>query len=91
MNISANKVKKYERRMANDSHRNKNTQKRNRAKFEEYSKQNASYTRAYTGVKIVNDAYKGSGAEALQRLELYINIPPIPRPIIEAGIPIIIK
>ena len=91
MNISANKAEKYKGRMANDSHRNKNTQKRNRTKFEQYSKQSSSYTRAYMGVKTVNDAYKGGGAEALQQLDLYFNIPPSPRPIIEVGTPTIVK
>lgn len=91
MKISANKAEKYKRRMANDSHRNKNTQKRNRTKYEEYSKKNSSYTRAYMGVKTVNDAYKAGGAEALQQLDLYLNIPPSPRPIIEVGTPTIVK
>lgn len=91
MNISANKAEKYRRRMASDSHRNKNTQKPNRTKFEEYSKQSSSYTRAYMGVKTVNDAYKGGGAEALQQLDLYFNIPQRPRPIIEVGTPTIVK
>lgn len=91
MNVSARKAEKYKRRMANDSHRNKNTQKRNRNKFEEFSKQNSSYTRAYMGVKTVNDAYKGGGAEALQQLNLYFTSPTSPKGIVEAGVPQIIK
>ncbi|WP_149526258.1 hypothetical protein [Sphingobacterium hotanense] len=91
MNISANKAEKYRRRMASDSHRKKNTQKRNRSKFEEYSKQSSSYTRVYMGVKTVNDAYKSGGAEALQQLDLYFNIPPSLRPIIEVGTPTIVE
>lgn len=93
MNVSARKAEKYKRRMANDSHRNKNTQKRNRNKFEEFSKQNSSYTRAYMGVKTVNDAYKGGGAEALQQLNLYFTSPSptSTKGIVESGMPQIIK
>nr|WP_165793146.1 RHS repeat-associated core domain-containing protein [Sphingobacterium haloxyli] len=90
MNVSANKAEKYKRRMANDSHRNKKTQKRNQTKFKEYSGQNRSYTRAYMGVRTVNEAYKIGGAEALQRLNLYISSPS-PIPGIEVGTPEILK
>lgn len=91
MNISANKAEKYKRRMASDSHRNKNTQKRNRNKFEEFSQQKSSYSRAYMGVKSVNDAYKGGGAEALQKLYLYFDNQPSMKGTVEAGIPQITK
>lgn len=68
-----------------------NTQKGNRTKFAKYSEQDTSCTRAYMGDKTVNDAYKGGGAEALQRLDLYINIPLVQHLFIEAGTPMIVK
>lgn len=51
------------------------TRARNNRKYAENKKAYESYTAAYAGVKVVNDAYKAGGAEALQNIDLFKKTP----------------
>lgn len=84
MNISAARMNKYKRKMQNDGNRSASTQARNRRLFDKNKGNLKNYTRAFVGVKSVNDAYKSFGAEALQRIDLY-KIMPEPKGTIEVG------
>nr|WP_317043188.1 RHS repeat-associated core domain-containing protein [Chryseobacterium vrystaatense] len=75
MNISAEKMTRYKNRMQNDSNRSRSTRARNNRKYAENKSAYEKYTKAYTGVKIVNDAYKAFGAEALQKIDLFKKTP----------------
>lgn len=71
MNISADKMNKFKNRINNNSNRSAATKSRNRSKLAEHTKNYENYSKAYGGVKTVNDAYKSFGAEALQNIDLY--------------------
>ena len=75
MNISAEKMTRYKNRMQNDANRSRSTRARNNRKYAENKKAYESYTAAYAGVKVVNDAYKAGGAEALQNIDLFKKTP----------------
>lgn len=75
MNVSAEKMVRYKNRMRNDSNRNASTRARNNRKYAENKKNNENYTKAFVGVKTVNDAYKAGGAEALQNIDLFKKTP----------------
>lgn len=68
--VSAHKMEKYKKRMA-DKNRNRKTRQRNKKKYEEAKKENQNTTNAYIGVKTVNDAFKQSGVDVLQNLDMF--------------------
>lgn len=71
MNISAAKMNRYKSRMQNDDNRSRSTQARNSRLFNESSVNYANYTKAFVGVKTINDAYKSFGASVLQDIQLF--------------------
>jgi hypothetical protein len=75
MNVSAEKMARYKNRMRNDSNRSASTRARNNKRYAENKKNNENYTKAFAGVKAVNDAYKAGGAEALQNIDLFKKTP----------------
>lgn len=75
MNVSAEKMTRYKNRMQNDANRRRSTRSRNNRKYAENKKANENYTKALAGVKVVNDAYKAGGAEALQNIDLFKKTP----------------
>ena len=75
MNVSAEKMAPYKNRMRNDSNRSASTRARNNKRYAENKKNNENYTKAFAGVKAVNDAYKAGGAEALQNIDLFKKTP----------------
>lgn len=70
MKVSAHKMEKYKKR-AMDKNRSKKTRQRNKKKYQEAKKENQDATKAYIGVKTVNDAFKQGGADALQNLDMF--------------------
>ncbi|MEH3114026.1 hypothetical protein [Pedobacter terrae] len=85
MKISATRMNRYKSRMITDGNRSRSTQSRNRRLFDKNKANNENYTKAFIGVKTVNDAYKSLGAEVLQSIDLYKITPSRKRATIEVG------
>ncbi|WP_131800027.1 RHS repeat domain-containing protein, partial [Chryseobacterium sp. CBo1] len=86
MNISGEKMTRYKNRMQNDVNRSRSTRARNNRKYAENKKAYENYTKAFAGVKVVNDAYKAGGAEVLQNIDLFKKTPEeTKKPIITVG------
>lgn len=85
MNVSAEKMARYKNKMQNDSNRSASTRARNKKKYAENKKNNENYTKAFAGVKVVNDAYKAGGAEALQNIDLFKKTPENKKSTVKVG------